>query len=535
MDSLLLNPKPTTCGWLTTITITRILSSGDDMRKLSIILLLISMRIVSGCAEMHRELHKQGVPGLVAQMHDEEEIRPVEKRVIRITPIRVHDWSRLAEDTGDSKVTALGEVTNVQGSYILYIIEDPGGSPVSKKITVLNLFDFIDTPAELETIANLGTFFSDYADDADAATFRATIGAEGTLTNAAGLYAALSDVSLFLEDLVDDTTPQLGGNLDLNGKLITEATETTFTESACPTVDLATAKREIIFNNSGSTPTDISAFSNAVTGAWYHVTFQDATFTVDFTGTNFYGHAQNDWTPRAEDSAFFSTQDGTKFNWIISMPSSIPIDEYHTLPFNPYGLSDDTWVGPTQPGRAGEALAQWDTVACRSEGAGKPCYWYKYNAATGDGDKTTWPTGIATEAITAAATSGSLVVGEVYILTDWITADDFTNVGAASNADGVIFTATGTTPTTWTNSSVVNQLGNIGSGHGYARNDGWTMTANQDEGKFVFASDTTDGGILLAVPTDTGDQICLLGKILDASGYVGDIVEFNFTGLCAEE
>ena len=52
-------------------------------------------------------------------------------------------------------------------------------------------------------------------------------------------------------------------------------------------------------------------------------------------------------------------------------------------------------------------------------------------------------------------TSGSLVVGDSYYLYDWITADDFTNVGAASNADGVEFIATGTTPTTWTNSSKV--------------------------------------------------------------------------------
>ena len=57
-----------------------------------------------------------------------------------------------------------------------------------------------------------------------------------------------------------------------------------------------------------------------------------------------------------------------------------------------------------------------------------------------------------------ATTSGSLVSGDAYRLTDWITADDFTNVGAGSNADGVEFLATGTTPTTWTNSSIVNTM-----------------------------------------------------------------------------
>lgn len=40
---------------------------------------------------------------------------------------------------------------------------------------------------------------------------------EEDLSNEAGLYAALSDVSLFLEDLIDDTTPQLGGDLDAEG------------------------------------------------------------------------------------------------------------------------------------------------------------------------------------------------------------------------------------------------------------------------------------------------------------------------------
>lgn len=39
---------------------------------------------------------------------------------------------------------------------------------------------------------------------------------EVQLNNEAGLYAVLSDVTMFLEDLVDDATPQLGGDLDVN-------------------------------------------------------------------------------------------------------------------------------------------------------------------------------------------------------------------------------------------------------------------------------------------------------------------------------
>lgn len=56
------------------------------------------------------------------------------------------------------------------------------------------------------------------------------------------------------------------------------------------------------------------------------------------------------------------------------------------------------------------------------------------------------------------ATSGSLVTGAKYIIESYLGADNFTNVGAASNATGVIFTATGTTPTTWASSSILVQV-----------------------------------------------------------------------------
>jgi hypothetical protein len=58
---------------------------------------------------------------------------------------------------------------------------------------------------------------------------------------------------------------------------------------------------------------------------------------------------------------------------------------------------------------------------------------------------------------TVATTSGSLVSGIAYRLTNWITNDDFSNIGG-TNEDGNEFIATGTTPTTWTNSSVVNTM-----------------------------------------------------------------------------
>lgn len=57
--------------------------------------------------------------------------------------------------------------------------------------------------------------------------------------------------------------------------------------------------------------------------------------------------------------------------------------------------------------------------------------------------------------------SGTLVKGYRYYIKTFNTGDDFVNVGAATNASGVTFVATGTTPTTWTNGSVLFRVGRV--------------------------------------------------------------------------
>ena len=52
----------------------------------------------------------------------------------------------------DTKTTGLTELTAIADADILYVVDDPGGSPLSKKITVVNLFDTIDTSLKLLTI-----------------------------------------------------------------------------------------------------------------------------------------------------------------------------------------------------------------------------------------------------------------------------------------------------------------------------------------------------------------------------------------------
>lgn len=57
---------------------------------------------------------------------------------------------------------------------------------------------------------------------------------------------------------------------------------------------------------------------------------------------------------------------------------------------------------------------------------------------------------------TYTQTSGSLIVGQKYYISDFNAGDDFTNVGG-TNVTGAIFTATGTTPTTYSNGSTLNR------------------------------------------------------------------------------
>lgn len=118
---------------------------------------------------------------------------------------------------------------------------------------------------------------------------------------------------------------------------------------------------------------------------------------------------------------------------------------------------DDTYTGTVITGVAGETLAQWDIVYNKnSSGANK---WYKYNAATGFGDKAQG----ARAMVVSALSSG---VSGVFLI------------------DGIV------------------------------RNDGWAFTDNQDEGKLIYSGETA-GAITVTIPSDSGDQVQILGHMFD--------------------
>lgn len=103
-----------------------------------------------------------------------------------------------------------------------------------------------------------------------------------------------------------------------------------------------------------------------------------------------------------------------------------------------------------------------------------------------------------------AQTSGTLIIGKEYIIDNWITDDDFTNVGGA-NVDGTVFVATGTTPTKWTNSSSLRPSGATLAleGEGIQR-DGWKDSSTNGNN----ASYPTSGySFLRPIRTDSAEGL----------------------------
>jgi hypothetical protein len=80
----------------------------------------------------------------------------------------------------------------------------------------------------------------------------------------------------------------------------------------------------------------------------------------------------------------------------------------------------------------------------------------------------------------SALTSGTLNFSKRYRIDNYVSGDDFTNLGAGSNASGVEFIATGTTPTTWSNGSSLRQIGCVAEYKAEnAGTLGWLETQNQ--------------------------------------------------------
>ncbi len=130
----------------------------------------------------------------------------------------------------DSKLTALSDITSPVATDDLYIVDDPGGTPISRKIDISALMAVatdLDAGGALSTdsvsdneidyttvtladltfdVGSVSTTEFGYLNNVTSAIQTQLNAKEGTLTNEAGLYSALSDVTNFLQtgDTLDD-------------------------------------------------------------------------------------------------------------------------------------------------------------------------------------------------------------------------------------------------------------------------------------------------------------------------------------------
>jgi hypothetical protein len=131
-------------------------------------------------------------------------------------------------------------------------------------------------------------------------------------------------------------------------------------------------------------------------------------------------------------------------------------------------------------------------------------------------------------------TSGTLVASKRYRITTYVSADSFTNVGAASNTTGVEFVATGTTPTTWTNASTLNRIGGLVDldftvGAGYQATDRSTNSLHGTLFNGVEFTVPKKVAVVYATTNTNGNQQMLGTLAIPTNAIIEDII-VNSTG-----
>lgn len=160
---------------------------------------------------------------------------------------------------------------------------------------------------------------------------------------------------------------------------------------------------------------------------------------------------------------------------------------------------------------------------------------------------------ILNQAAPEVKTDAQLIIGETYEITDYLGADDFTNVGATVNQTGEIFIATGTTPAEWGDSSELTSYGNpvatvlknelsapiVWSYNNAGSYLGSLLTAFPDNKVMSFvtprnAGDNNPAQVLSAYVLDN-DTIGLFSATIDSGGteqfaddlFIGQVIEIR--------
>lgn len=131
-------------------------------------------------------------------------------------------------------------------------------------------------------------------------------------------------------------------------------------------------------------------------------------------------------------------------------------------------------------------------------------------------------------------TSGTLVASKRYRITTYVASDSFTNLGAASNATGVEFVSSGTTPTTYTNGSTLNRIGGLVDldytvGTGYQATDRSTNALHGTLFNGVEFTFPKRMAVLYATTNTSGNQQMLASTAIPTTAVIEDII-VNSTG-----
>ena len=119
-------------------------------------------------------------------------------------PMTYEEARAHSKESLDSKITALSAITDIQSTDVFLIVDDPGGSPASKKITALDVFDLINTPAKLETISNSGAYASDILAATSKANFQGTLSIDDIIT-LTGIAEGTAHLGTFTGTTISDS------------------------------------------------------------------------------------------------------------------------------------------------------------------------------------------------------------------------------------------------------------------------------------------------------------------------------------------
>jgi len=127
----------------------------------------------------------------------------------------------------DKKVSELGAITNLTSDDLLMVVNDPSGSPASKKITVGNLFGNVavsTTHKGLTTFRANTTISGTTLTVSANSTFNGTVTYNNGITFNQGATFSNTNVNVFGSPVIVNGTTTANGNINVTGSVLSDGT-----------------------------------------------------------------------------------------------------------------------------------------------------------------------------------------------------------------------------------------------------------------------------------------------------------------------